>query len=59
MNWFGFVLVVIFMLNALVTIGTIGNHRDPITPSTAVVIVAVNSLLILGIVAVGTGCLHE
>ena len=50
MNWFDWVLVVYLGFNALITIAMIGRDRDPLSPSTAVVVTIVSALLVTGIV---------
>lgn len=53
-NWFGWVLIGMYALSILVNVGTIGEYRKPLTPGSAVFIVILNTLLILGILFVGT-----
>ena len=54
MTWFGWCLIAIVALSTLLSVAQIGKKREPLDPSTVVVIVIVNSLLILGTILVGT-----
>lgn len=44
-------VVVLFTLNALACIGTVGKAREPLEPSTAVVVVMINFALVLWLVS--------
>lgn len=50
MNWFDWLLVAYFSINALIIIGIIGKDREPITPTTAVFVVIIYALLIAGVI---------
>jgi hypothetical protein len=54
LNWFGWVLLGVWVLSTLTSVGTIGQPRKPLTPGTAVFVVVFNSLLICGLLFVGT-----
>lgn len=50
MEWFSWVLVAWFGLNAIAGIGYIGRDRGKIAPSTAVITTVIYFLLILGVI---------
>lgn len=54
LNWFGWVLVGMYVLSALLSVGTVGKPRTPTEPGAAVIIVVLNTLLVLGLLFVGT-----
>jgi hypothetical protein len=48
--WFKWLLVGIFALDALITIGKVGKDREPISPVEAVGVTILDALLIIGII---------
>lgn len=55
MTWFGLILTVLFVISTGLNILLIGKRREPITPSVALGLTIGNTLLIAGILTVGTG----
>lgn len=55
MTWFGSLLVFYYIFNAVYTVNSIGKPREVVTPPAAAVVVVIYTLLIWGVVAVGTG----
>lgn len=53
MTWFDYVLTGWLIFGALAGVAIIGKKRDPINPSTAVLTVVINALIIVGLVLVG------
>jgi predicted phosphoribosyltransferase len=54
MVWYAWVMVVLFALNAVLTILMIGKPRQPVTPSLAVGAVVASALYIWAIVSLAT-----
>lgn len=54
LNWFGWILVAIYVLSTLVSVGTVGQARKPLEPKGAVLVVIINGLMIAGLLFVGT-----
>lgn len=53
MSWFGWILLVLFVLGAAASVIQIGKPRDAITNRAALFIIGWNALLIWGLLAVG------
>jgi hypothetical protein len=51
MTWFDYILLGLWILGALLTVGQIGKPRQPTTPSVGVIIVVLDLLLIAGLLA--------
>lgn len=51
MDWFLYLLIGWMALNALTTIVMIGKPRTPTTPVVAAAVVAIDALLIIGLIA--------
>ncbi len=47
--WLKWTLIGVWILGAILNIALIGKKRDPITPSGAILVLIINTLLIMGI----------
>lgn len=55
MNWFGWLLVAWWAVNALLTVARIGKDSKPTEPVAAAVVVLIDAALIVALFTVGTG----
>lgn len=54
LNWFGWVLITLYVASTLLTVSEVDKPRKPIEHGAAVFIVLLNGLLIAGLLFVGT-----
>ena len=57
MTWFGWFLIGWLTVGGLLTVGSIGDYRKPVSPAMAVGSLIVGGLMAAGVLFVGTGSL--
>jgi hypothetical protein len=55
LTWFGYVVLVLWIANAIAAVLMVGKIRKPTDPGTLLAQLILDALLILGLLAIGTG----